>query len=260
MRRIGLGLLGLFGLIAPLVAGGLVYLTSRAGGERILSIALTSARKAIRGDVQAERLEFGGNRLIVHQAKLFDPEGALVAEVETIDVRLSLLSLLRRTLDIRQLNLTAPRVQLREDERGLNLSRAIEPRNPSPPQPEDKSGPIELGILLHDLAITRGAFSLEPISQMGTQQLRLDGLEARANGYYASPSQNFSVDLKLTKDLSFPFFPWLKSHKFRGGLGIFNLTNHANPRDVFTNITSANFLHFVGFQHRTFEGYLDVIY
>jgi len=200
----GLGLLGLFGLVAALVAGGLVYLTSRAGGERILSIALTSARKAIRGDVQAERLEFGGNRLVVHQAKLFDPEGALVAEVETIDVRLSLLSLLRRTLDVRQLNLTAPRVQLREDERGLNLSRAIEPRNPSPPQPEDKSSPIELGILLHDLAITRGAFSFAPLDQKGTQELRLDGLEARANGYYASPSQNFSVDLKLDGQLDQP--------------------------------------------------------
>jgi len=68
VRRIALGLLGLFGLIAALVAGGLIYLTSPAGGERLLSIALTSARKAIRGDIQAERLEFGGNRLVVHQA------------------------------------------------------------------------------------------------------------------------------------------------------------------------------------------------
>jgi len=206
VRRIALGLLGLFGLIAALVAGGLIYLTSPAGGERLLSIALTSARKALRGDVQAERLEFGGNRLVVHQAKLFDPEGALVAEVETIDVRLSLLSLLRRTLDVRQLTLTAPRVHLVADDRGLNLSRAVEPRSPSPPQPEDKSSPseLELSLLLRDLALNGGAFRLEQVSENGRQELRLDGLEVRASGGYAIPSQNFTLKLKLEGQLDQP--------------------------------------------------------
>ncbi len=44
----------------------------------------------------------------------------------------------------------------------------------------------------------------------------------------------------------------------RGSLTIFNLTDHANPRDVF--ISSPNFQHFVGNQHRLFDGTLDVLY
>jgi len=69
-----------------------------------------------------------------------------------------------------------------------------------------------------------------------------------------------SLDLKLTKDFRLPFFPWLKNHKFRGAIGVYNLTNHANPRDVFSNIASPFFGHFAGFQHRSYETWLDVVY
>ncbi len=70
----------------------------------------------------------------------------------------------------------------------------------------------------------------------------------------------FSLDLKLTKDFRVPFIPWLKNHQLRGALAIFNITNHANPRDVFSNIASPDFGHFVGFQHRLYDTFLDIIY
>ena len=69
-----------------------------------------------------------------------------------------------------------------------------------------------------------------------------------------------ALDLKLSKDFRISFLPWLKHHSFRGGLGIYNVTNHLNPRDVYNNIASPSFDHFAGPQHRMFDTFLDVIY
>ncbi len=71
--------------------------------------------------------------------------------------------------------------------------------------------------------------------------------------------QFLSLDMKLSKEFHVPF-PLVKRHLMRGSLTIFNLTDHANPRDVFNNISSPNFGHFAGNQHRLFDGTLDVLY
>jgi hypothetical protein len=70
----------------------------------------------------------------------------------------------------------------------------------------------------------------------------------------------FSLDLQLSKDFRLPLIPWAKNQLFRGSLHIFNVTNHANPRDVYNNITSPYFGHYVGFQHRFFDVSLDLMY
>jgi hypothetical protein len=69
-----------------------------------------------------------------------------------------------------------------------------------------------------------------------------------------------SLDLKISKDFRLPFIPWLRNHMLRGAIGVYNVTNHGNPRDVFSNIASPFFGHFVGFQHRSYETWLDVLY
>ena len=69
-----------------------------------------------------------------------------------------------------------------------------------------------------------------------------------------------ALDLKLSKDFRIPFLPWVKNHKLRGVLAIYNITNHTNPRDVYNNIASPYFSHFAGLQHRMFDTDLDVIY
>ena len=70
----------------------------------------------------------------------------------------------------------------------------------------------------------------------------------------------FSLDLKLSKDLRVPFLPWVKNHRLRGALGIYNITNNLNPRDVYNNTASPYFGHFAGPQHRLFDTFLDVVY
>jgi hypothetical protein len=72
----------------------------------------------------------------------------------------------------------------------------------------------------------------------------------------------YSLDLKISKDFHLPFIHWdfFKKHKFRGALEIFDITNHQNPVNVYNNITSPFYNHFIGFQHRTFSTYFDLIY
>jgi hypothetical protein len=71
--------------------------------------------------------------------------------------------------------------------------------------------------------------------------------------------QFFSLDTKLSKEFHLPF-PLIKKHLMRGSFMIFNLSNHTNPRDVFNNVSSPYFGHFVGNQHRFFDSALDILY
>jgi hypothetical protein len=70
--------------------------------------------------------------------------------------------------------------------------------------------------------------------------------------------QFFSLDLKLGKEFSLPL-PYIKNHRLRGALTIFNLMDHFNPRDVYNNVASPYFNHFVGLQHRFFDSELDIL-
>ncbi len=83
--------------------------------------------------------------------------------------------------------------------------------------------------------------------------------------YYGNPDgQRFptflSLDLKLAHDFRIPFIPLLNEHKFRLSVDVYNLTNHLNPLDVYSNVASPYFGHFVGFQHRFYDASLDIIY
>jgi hypothetical protein len=69
-----------------------------------------------------------------------------------------------------------------------------------------------------------------------------------------------ALDLQLSKDFHIPLVPWAKKHMFRGALRIFNITNHGNFRDVFNNVTSPFFGNLAGFQHRSYDMSLDIVY
>ncbi len=188
-----------------LLVSGYLYLTSRSGGERILRIALANARNSIQGTLDAQRLEFGGNHLVLHNAVLRDPEGKVVAEIETVEVRLSLFALIRRTLAVRQLIIVAPRVHLRADDRGLNLTRAIQPRQLSPPTaPTEKSGSSDVGFALDELQLRAGTIELTQMSGETKRELRLEGLQAEGAGAYASREDKLKVDLQLDGTVTRP--------------------------------------------------------
>jgi hypothetical protein len=69
-----------------------------------------------------------------------------------------------------------------------------------------------------------------------------------------------SLDRKLSKDFRIPFPPWVRKYTVRGAVGIYDITNHLNPADVYDNVTSPYYGHFAGPQHRAFEPFLDLVY
>jgi hypothetical protein len=71
----------------------------------------------------------------------------------------------------------------------------------------------------------------------------------------------FSLDVRVYREvrLPVPFISKLKNHKFRLGLYSINVTNHSNPRDVFYNVASPYFGHFVGLQHRVDGLVIDLV-
>jgi hypothetical protein len=69
-----------------------------------------------------------------------------------------------------------------------------------------------------------------------------------------------SLDLEMSRDFRLKFLPWVGKHTMRGALRIFNITNHFNPRDVYSSIASPDFGHFAGLQHRSYDSSLSIFY
>ena len=102
-------------------------------------------------------------------------------------------------------------------------------------------------------------FTVSPLVDLHTG-FRYSNVDVLDN-YVGTPNSQhlptyFSLDMKLFRDFNLPHFAGpLKDRRFRIGVYSLNLTNHLNPHDVFNNIDSPVFGHFVGFQHRV-EGFL----
>lgn len=71
----------------------------------------------------------------------------------------------------------------------------------------------------------------------------------------------FSLDLKAYREfpLHLPFLGNMKNRKLRLGIYSVNLTNHSNALEVYNNVTSPYFGHFVGFQKRVNGFVIDVV-
>ncbi len=69
-----------------------------------------------------------------------------------------------------------------------------------------------------------------------------------------------SLDMNVSKDFRVSFIPWVRKHTLRGSMRIFNVTNHGNYRDVYNIVTSPYFGDYAGFEHRTYDLSLDVLY
>ena len=81
--------------------------------------------------------------------------------------------------------------------------------------------------------------------------------------YVGEPNSNrfptfFSFDFKVWKRYPLPhWLPWGGGFMLRWGIGVRNLTNATDPRDVYNNVTSPYYGSFVGFQHRVLEINVD---
>lgn len=204
IRRIGIGVLAILIAVAAIVAGGLIYLTSRAGNEKLLAIALQTARDNIQGTLEAQRLEFTGGRLALHGVILRDPEGEVVARIDSLELHASLLSLLRYTVDLSELQIVRPELFLKSDEKGLNLTRAVASKKPLVDKPDEESKPSRFEFALRRLDLTGGSVDFLESSEGLDRTLRLEDLSAHGSAQYGGREERLETDLALQGRLTRP--------------------------------------------------------
>jgi len=205
-RRLLWGLAGLVGLVLLLVVGALVYLMSPPGEARLRDFAVAQANQQLAGHVEIAGLSLSPRSLVLTGVTLDDPEGERVAELARVEVNLSLLPLLGQHVVLRSVILEQPLLTLRQDARGLNLSRAIEPREPSPP--EDPNAPRgKLRVTLESLRLEGGAVSYVTVTPDGNPpppEVRLESLDATGSASWAAATEALAAKLDATARLDKP--------------------------------------------------------
>jgi len=197
------GLLGLLGLVLVLVTGALIYLTGPAGEARIQALVVQQANEQLSGKLEVGGIDLGLRSVVLTGVKLYDPEGELVAEVDRVEARLALTPLLRKHVVLSSARVEQPHLYLHQDERGLNLSRAIEPRQPKPP--EDPNAPRgTLRFTLEELQLEDGSVDYVAEAPEGNREVRLDDLDASGAASWASATEALDAKLDATASLGKP--------------------------------------------------------
>ncbi|MFL5343807.1 MAG: translocation/assembly module TamB domain-containing protein [Hyalangium sp.] len=202
MRRIVWGVLGLVALVLLGVAGVLAWLTSAAGERYVLGKALPIANEQLSGKLEAGSVDLSLNGLTLREVKLYTPEGDLVAEVALVDARIALAPLVGKRVELTSVRLERPRLYLVQDERGLNLSRAVAPKNPKPPEPDTGRGSLQLAV--DDFKLQEGYVDFTGDTDQGTRQVRLEDFNANGTASYGAAKQAFDVRLDASGGLSRP--------------------------------------------------------
>jgi len=202
-RRLLWGLLGLVGLLVLVGVGALVYLTGPSGEAWLVRKGVTLANEQLSGRLELGGLDLSPGGLVLTDLKLYDPEGELVAEFARVEVRARLLALVRQHVDLTSAKVERPRLYLAQDERGLNLSRALEPRNPAPEEPSQGRGRLRLD--LRELVLEDGYVDFRQEVEDGPERhVRLEDFDAKGSAHYAAATQGFGADLEATGGLTRP--------------------------------------------------------
>ena len=197
------GLLGLVGLVVLLVVGALVYLTGPSGEAWLVRKGVALANEQLSGRLELGGLDLSPGGAVLTDLKLYDPEGELVAEIARVEARLGLGQLVRQHVDLSLAKVERPRLYLAQDERGLNLSRALEPRNPKPEEPSQGRGTLRVDV--RELVLEDGYVDFRQEVEEGPERhVRLEDFDAKGTAGYAAATQGFNADLTATGGLALP--------------------------------------------------------
>jgi translocation and assembly module TamB len=189
-------------LAALVVGGAFTLLRTRAGADWARRMALPQVNARLAGRLQIDAFTFGGDHLALAGVALRDPEGHLVARVQRLELGFSPLALLRRHLALAALRLEAPELFLVQDRRGLNLTRALAPRDghaaaaapARKPAPSGGGGPV---IDLGQLAIRDGLVDLRRDLPDDQQHVRVAGLTVDGAGHFDGGRDALDAAVKL---------------------------------------------------------------
>ncbi len=196
--RSGLALLAVTLALLVLVGVATLYLTSSAGERLVKQLALKHANAQLAGRLDFEKLELATDRVVLENLKLFDPEGQLVAEVRRVELDLDVSMLSPSNVHIESAKVLEPRLYLASDERGLNLSRAVEPRAPPSDAPATGEPPnVRVQLDAFELASGHVDFRSEG-------RWTAESLNARGNALWVGRTGELSAALRLDGRMTAP--------------------------------------------------------
>ncbi|MEP6654401.1 MAG: hypothetical protein ABJA82_13655, partial [Myxococcales bacterium] len=214
--RIGAAVVGGMLALVTLVVG-LTFTVARTswGAERLRRLAVPRVNAAIAGELQVKHFRFLGDRLVLQEILLKDPQGDTVARAARVEVAFSPWQLVRRRLYLRAVTIDEPALLLRQERDGdSNLARALAPRN-GPHRPagvgpdQDKTanasspGAIELNALTIRSA-TVDLSDARATTAPALRHVRLDGVDAQGNGRYGGSDGTMALHLKVDGQVSTP--------------------------------------------------------
>ncbi len=202
-RRILWGLLGLLGLVLLAVGGLLLFVTSPAGEDWLRGKVSTALEQQLAGRLEIGDIDLGLGTLGLSNLKLYDPEGALVAEVAHVQARVVLGAAVRGKVVVPSARIEKPRLYLVQDSRGLNLSRALKPKQPKPEPPQEE-GRGNLQVEVRELVLEDGHVEYELEMTDGVFEALLENFDARAHATYAAATQSFDAAVDATGALQKP--------------------------------------------------------
>jgi len=192
--------LSLAGLVVVLIVGALTFVATPPGAERLRAFAVEKANGTIQGTLAARRLSLRGGNLLLQGIELRDPDGERVAIASALEVRVRLLQLARKRVDVALVRVERPEIRLRQDEIGTNLQRAVAPRNPEKQQESQGSS---LAFVLEDLEIDHGMVDLVQRSAGASLHVHVDDLTAR--GSASAVGAALAARLTLSGTFKAPF-------------------------------------------------------
>ncbi|HEY0706837.1 MAG TPA: AsmA family protein, partial [Polyangia bacterium] len=210
-KRIAIGLGALVGSVLVLAGVAIGVLHTGWGGERLRSFVVPKINESIAGRIEVGQLAMHGVGVELRDVTLSDPEGGVVARVGRVDAAAALGPLLSSDIDVTKVLIERPQIDLVQTPRGLNLARAIAPREPKPAaeKPAASSEPTEMEIALRRLQISEGVVTYRDLRPGGLDPVRVEGLDVTAQGSLALPAQRFegqlAIDARPRKPVDAPF-------------------------------------------------------
>ncbi len=184
-RRILILLAVLIGLPLALVGGAYLFVLTPGGSALVKRQVLSALEGALAGKIAVKELGLRGNHLVLTGLGLFTPEGELVASIERVEADVMLGELIRQRVHLQNVKVTKPKLLLVQDERGLNLARAVAAKNASTAAVTE-AGRSGWRIVVDDADLTLGLFDLQQedrritasaVTATGKADVRLGPLE-----------------------------------------------------------------------------------
>ncbi|GMU60553.1 MAG: hypothetical protein AMXMBFR34_23160 [Myxococcaceae bacterium] len=176
-RKVLLALLAMPALLLLLLTFAWLWLHSEAGQAFVHRQVVAALKENLAGRLEFERFELSGSTLTLAGLKLYTPEGALVAEVQSLTAEVALVALARRSIHLRHVEVDAPRLYLVQDGRGLNLSRAVAAKHQAATAPaSEKPEPLRWRLQVDDFSLAHGFVDADGLGpRMTADELQLGG-------------------------------------------------------------------------------------